>query len=89
MNFSIHLPDPLLDRLDAFARSQQASRSSIIREAVQDYLARQALETWPADLDNWMRGPAVQEQGPGPDFEAIRSEMNRNMRKRVARLPKS
>ena len=89
MNFSIHLPDPLLARLDAFARSQQASRSSIIREAVQDYLARQALQTWPADLENWMRGPAPLEPGPAPDFEVIRSEMNRNMRKRVARLPKS
>ena len=89
MNFSIHLPAPLLDRLDAFARSQQASRSTIIREAEQDYLARQVLQTWPADLENWMRAPAALEPGPVPDFEAIRSETNRSMRKRVARLPKS
>ena len=34
MNFSIHLPDPLLADLDAFAQTRQTSRSGVIREAV-------------------------------------------------------
>jgi metal-responsive CopG/Arc/MetJ family transcriptional regulator len=32
-NFSIHLPDPLLADLDAFAQTRQTSRSGVIREA--------------------------------------------------------
>ncbi|MGH2436455.1 MAG: ribbon-helix-helix domain-containing protein [bacterium] len=43
MNFSIHLPDPLLADLDAFAQARQTSRSGVIREAVCEYLARHAL----------------------------------------------
>jgi predicted transcriptional regulator len=84
MNFSVHLPDPLLKQLDAYARSQQSSRSSIIREAVQLYLARQARQIWPADLENWMKSPVPETGDPGPDFDAIRAEMNASMRKRVA-----
>ncbi|MGH8471184.1 MAG: CopG family ribbon-helix-helix protein [Gammaproteobacteria bacterium] len=85
MNFSIHLPDPLLADLDAFAAKKQTSRSGVIREAVCDYLARHALQAWPADLERWMREalPATPEQGP--DFDAIRAEMNTAMRKRAAR----
>jgi len=85
VNFSIHLPDPLLERLDAFARSQEASRSSIIREAVQEYLARRALQEWPADLAKWMRSGESGVPEAVPDFAAIRSEMNSSMRRRVPR----
>ncbi len=84
MNLSIHLPVPLLEQLDAYARSQQSSRSGIIREAVQLYLARQAGQVWPADLESWMRNPVPETGDPGPDFAAIRAEMNASMRKRVA-----
>jgi predicted transcriptional regulator len=84
MNFSIHLPDPLLEQLDAYARSQHSSRSGIIREAVQVYLARQARQVWPADLERWMKNPVPDKGDAGPDFEAIRAEMNASMRKRVA-----
>lgn len=84
MNFSIHLPDPLLKQLDAYARSQQSSRSGIIREAVRLYLAQQAGQTWPADLESWMKNPVPETSDPEPDFDAIRSDMNASMRKRVA-----
>jgi metal-responsive CopG/Arc/MetJ family transcriptional regulator len=33
VNFSIHLPDPLLADLDAFAQTRPTSRSGVIREA--------------------------------------------------------
>jgi len=88
MNFSIHLPDPLLEQLDAFARRQEASRSSIIREAVQQYLAQRALQTWPADLEKWMRSGQKAMPEDVPDFAAIRSEMNASMRKRAPRRRK-
>jgi Arc/MetJ-type ribon-helix-helix transcriptional regulator len=85
MNFSIHLPDPLLADLDAFAQTQQTSRSGVIREAVREYLARHALQAWPEDLERWMREPLPATAEHGPDFDAIRAEMNAAMRKRTAR----
>jgi len=86
VNFSIHLPDPLVEDLDAFAQTRQTSRSGVIREAVRQYLARHALQAWPADLERWMREPLPDEQGP--DFDAIRAGMNVAMRKRAARKAK-
>ncbi|MGH8478273.1 MAG: CopG family ribbon-helix-helix protein [Gammaproteobacteria bacterium] len=85
MNFSIHLPDPLLADLDAFAQAQRTSRSGMIREAVREYLARHALRAWPADLERWMREPLPATIEEGPDFDAIRAEMNAAMRKRAPR----
>ncbi|MEO8223699.1 MAG: ribbon-helix-helix domain-containing protein [Gammaproteobacteria bacterium] len=85
MNFSIHLPDPLMERLDAFARGQAVSRSSVIREAVKEYLARRALQAWPADLESWMRQAPTGPAEVLPDFAAVRSEMNAGMRKRSPR----
>ncbi|MGH8521683.1 MAG: hypothetical protein ACREU9_09765 [Gammaproteobacteria bacterium] len=48
----------------------------MFREEVREYLARHALQAWPADLERWMREPlpATTEQGPG--FDAIRAEKN-------------
>ncbi|MGH8611122.1 MAG: CopG family transcriptional regulator [Gammaproteobacteria bacterium] len=85
MNFRSICPDPLLADLNAFAAKKQTSPSGVIREAVCDYLARHALQAWPTDLVRWMREalPATPEQGP--DFDAIRAEMNAAMRKRAAR----
>ena len=85
MNVSIHLPDPLVQDLDAFAQTRKTSRSGVIREAVREYLARHALQAWPADLDRWMREPLPASAEQGPDFNAIRAEMNVAMRKRAAR----
>ncbi|MGH8553961.1 MAG: ribbon-helix-helix domain-containing protein [Gammaproteobacteria bacterium] len=85
MNFSIHLPDPLVEDLDAFAQTRQTSRSGVIREAVRQYLACHALQAWPADLERWMREPLSATTEQGPDFDTIRAEMNVAMRKRAAR----
>ena len=79
MNFSIHLPDPLVEDLDAFAHTRQTSRSGVIREAVREYLARRALQAWPADLERWMRPPLPDTTEQGPGIDAIRAEMNAAM----------
>jgi predicted transcriptional regulator len=80
MNFSIHLPQPLLLNLDQFAKAHNTSRSSVVREAVQAYLAREKKSEWPADLLAWMQEglePGFQpESDDGPDWEAIRRESN-------------
>ena len=56
MNLSIHLPDPLIEKLDAYAVINEKSRSSVVREAVSKYLFSRAVATWPADLALWMSG---------------------------------
>lgn len=86
MNLSIHLPDPLIDALDAYAARQAKSRSSVVREAVSAYLSQQTASAWPADLAQWMHDDAnaASAAGDWPDFEAIRAEANRNMAQRSA-----
>lgn len=37
---------------------------------------------WPADLESWMKNPVPETGNPGPDFDAIRAEMNASMRSR-------
>jgi hypothetical protein len=41
-------------------------------------------QVWPADLESWMKNPVPETGDPGPDFAAIRAEMNASMRKRMA-----
>lgn len=84
MNLSIHLPDPLIEKLDAYATTIEKSRSSVVREAVSEYLQSRAVATWPADLTLWMSGTS--DDGASaetwPDFDAIRAEANANMAQR-------
>ena len=40
MNFSIHLPKPLLVDLDHYVKTNKLSRSGVVREAVESYLAQ-------------------------------------------------
>ena len=90
MNLSIHLPDPLIGKLDAYAAAQAKSRSSVVREAVSEYLLQRAVSVWPAELAQWMSAPEVVESGAGlapegwPDIDAIRAEANANMAQRAS-----
>jgi predicted transcriptional regulator len=93
MNFSVHLPDPLLTQLDQFAAANSKSRSSIVREAVSDYLATRTANAWPEDLAQWMNEavgkPSRKSTKPTndwPDFDDIRSESNASAAKRTASL---
>jgi predicted transcriptional regulator len=80
MNFSIHLPQPLLADLDHFAQTRKTSRSGIVRDAVENYLAQQRSSAWPDELRQWMEQGLKASFKTGktdaPDFNAIRQEMN-------------
>jgi predicted transcriptional regulator len=81
MNFSIHLPQPLLADLDTFAQARKMSRSGVVRDAVESYLAQQRSSAWPDDLRLWMEQGLKASFKAGkvdaPDFNAIRQVMNR------------
>lgn len=80
MNFSIHLPQPLLLNLDRFAKTHNTSRSGVVREAVERYLEQKSKSEWPADLRVWMQEalqPGFQpDKNDGPDFDALRQASN-------------
>ena len=88
MNLSIHLPDPLINKLDAYAAALAKSRSSVVREAVSEYLLQRAVTQWPAELAQWMSSPEIVASGTAsegwPDIDAIRAEANANMTARQA-----
>ncbi len=77
MNFSIHLPQPLLVSLDNFAKTNSTSRSGVVREAVESYLAQKTASQWPADVRAWMSLPPDSNDLDGlPNFDALRRENN-------------
>ncbi len=53
MNISTYLPDDLLSVVDAFAAQQAISRSAMIREGLELYLARHRSDGWPPIVRNW------------------------------------
>ncbi len=93
MNFSIHLPQPLLADLDQFALTRKTSRSGIVRVAVESYLAQQRSSAWPDELRTWMEQGLKASFKPGksdaPDFAAIRHEMNQAVDPRETQLLRS
>ena len=84
MNLSIHLPDPLIGKLDAYATAIAKSRSSVVREAVSEYLRQRTVGAWPSELSQWMMSApdADAANADWPDFDAIRTEANANMTQR-------
>ncbi len=92
MNLSIHLPDPLISKLDAYASALAKSRSSVVREAVSEYLRHRAVTVWPTELAQWMSPTETTESGDQPangdwpDMDAIRAEANANMTQRTAQI---
>lgn len=68
MNVNIYLQDQLLERIDRLALETGQSRSALIREAVEAWLARRGAQAWPAVLREW-RGDAS-----FPPFERARRE---------------
>ena len=91
VNLSIHLPDPLISKLDAYASSLAKSRSSVVREAVSEYLLLRSVTVWPTALAQWMSPTETTETsdqpaGDWPDMDAIRAEANANMTQRAAQI---
>ncbi len=88
MNFSIHLPNHLLQELDQHVKSGGESRSAVVRDAVQQYLERFRASRWPQTLVAHMQSglqaathveDSAGHQGTEPDFDAIRRAMNASM----------
>jgi metal-responsive CopG/Arc/MetJ family transcriptional regulator len=77
MNLSIHLPPEVSQRLDVFAQAHQSSRSRVVRDAVEHYLAAHAQSRWPEALSTWMEAPTLVENQAEPNFTALRDENNR------------
>ena len=84
MNLSIHLPDPLIGKLDAYATAIARSRSSVVREAVSEYLLQRSVSAWPRELSQWMMSAPDDDAANAdwPDFDAVRGEANTNMTRR-------
>jgi predicted transcriptional regulator len=77
MNFSVHLPQPLLVNLDNFAKTHKTSRSGVVREAVEAYLAQKTKSEWSPEMLAWMKlPPDAGDTADWPDFDAIRKEAN-------------
>lgn len=53
MNISTYIPDDLLATVDAFASKSAMSRSAIIREGLELFLARHRPDGWPQNVRDW------------------------------------
>lgn len=50
MNFSFHLNDDLVRRLNALTQATGRSRNALIREAIEEWLERQEHRRWPEEV---------------------------------------
>jgi metal-responsive CopG/Arc/MetJ family transcriptional regulator len=50
MNFSLHLNDDLMRRLNALTQAMGQSRNALIREAIEEWLERQEHRRWPKEV---------------------------------------
>ena len=69
MNFSLHLNDEIVHRLNAAAQATGKSRNALIREAVEEWLERRARGQWPEEVRGFQ---GVPEAVP---FEQARAEL--------------
>jgi metal-responsive CopG/Arc/MetJ family transcriptional regulator len=53
MNFSVHLNDELVERLNQTAKESGRARNALIREAVAEWLGRRRSGKWPAEVMNF------------------------------------
>jgi predicted transcriptional regulator len=92
MNLSIHLPDPLISKLDAYAAALAKSRSRVVREAVSEYLLIRSVAVWPTELAQWMNPAGISGTSDQPandlwpDIDAIRAEANTNITQRAIQI---
>ena len=53
MNFSVHLSDELVERLNQTARESGKTRNALIREAVAEWLGRRRAARWPEEVTDF------------------------------------
>jgi hypothetical protein len=70
VNFSIHLSDDLVERLNQTAKESGRPRNALIREAISEWLNRRRPAKWPQEIVNFrgIRGTRR--------FEADRKNLN-------------
>ena len=71
MNVNIYLQDKLLAHIDRLAQELGQSRSALIRQAVEAWIARRPASAWPTELRHW-RG-----EESFPPFELGRHDESR------------
>ncbi len=79
MNFSVHLSDELVERLNETARESGKTRNALIRQAVGEWLDRRRPARWPPEIVDFrgIRGIKRFEENrkelkpPHPLFDAI------------------
>jgi hypothetical protein len=69
MHFSIYLDDQTGQRLKKLARQFRTSRNAVIRQALQEWVARQGRRQWPPEFLQFQGEPEM------PAFESYRSEL--------------
>lgn len=70
MNFSVYVQDDLGKKLDFLAKTEQKSRNTLIREALEFYLNRKTLQQWPQSVLDFSKiTPSI------PAFESLRDEL--------------
>ncbi|MGF1615165.1 MAG: ribbon-helix-helix protein, CopG family [Gammaproteobacteria bacterium] len=69
MNFSLHLSDDLVHRLNALVQATGRSRNALIREAIEEWLKRQEHSRW---SDEVLQFSGLPEAIP---FEGSRAEL--------------
>lgn len=71
MNINVYLRDDIVRRIDALAAQLNASRSAVIRDAIDAWMARQTSPAWPASVLEWRGDPTF------PPFEGGRPRHTR------------
>ena len=69
MNFSLHLSDDLVHRLNTMAQVTGKSRNALIREAIEEWLARRKCCEWPEEVLSFQGIPKM------VPFEHTRAEL--------------
>lgn len=75
MNFSIHLDDATVVRLNKAAERAGLARNRLIAMAVQEWLARNEEKDWPELLAAHFRNPAPELAQETLDFQAWREQL--------------
>ena len=99
MSLGIHLPEPLVSKLDAYAAALAKRRSSVVREAVSAYLLHRAVTVWltelaqrtsPAEAAETAETSEQPKASDWPDMvDAIRAEANANMKRHHSRFSRA
>jgi predicted transcriptional regulator len=70
VNFNVYVDDETAKRIAVLAKQRRTTRNAIVREALEDWLARSGRRTWSK------RVMSFEGRGDFPGFEAHRKELS-------------